>query len=81
MMTSLLLHLIQDQFNLQLVQTRLPLVRPDSHPISPFCRTMMEWGLECVTPNSNERTRCEVIVGQIMTNVAIDAKVSLFLPA
>lgn len=77
-MVSKLLRLIQKQFNVQLVETQSPLVTPESSPIPLFRQSMIQWGLERVTPNSNERTRCEGIVGQVMIGVAIHTGVSLF---
>lgn len=39
---------------------------------------MIQYGLERITPDSNERTRCEGIVGQLMIEIAIATEMSLF---
>ena len=73
-----LLPLIQQQFGLQLIETCLPLVEP--RPFSPSSgrRSLVEQGVEMVFPTSNERTRSEFIVAQVMIGIALAHPVSYF---
>ncbi len=68
---------IQQQFGLQLIETRLPLVEPRPLDSSSSGRAL-EPGLSMVFPTSNERTRSECVVAQIMLGIALTYPVSYF---
>jgi|GEM_PF-1356763 len=77
-MTVKLLPLIQQQFGLQLIETSSPLVEPQPFSPSSGRRSLVEQGVEMVFPHSNERTRSEFIVAQVMIGIALAHPVSYF---
>ncbi len=73
-----LLPFIQQQFGLQLMETRSPLVEPRPLNSASSGRARVEPGLSMVFSTSNERTRSECIVAQIMLGIALTHPVSYF---
>jgi hypothetical protein len=78
-MTQTLLDIVQHQFGIQIVETTQPLVVPIPLP-EPLMR---EWIIEAsrdrITLKTNETTRREGIVGQMMISVALPFDRSLWI--
>ncbi|MGG6269144.1 hypothetical protein ACQ4M3_25730 [Leptolyngbya sp. AN03gr2] len=77
-MHNALLTLIQQQFGLEIHTTALPLVEPQPLSLPDSRWEMVAWGASLVNPHSNERTRSEFLVAQLMISLALELNTMLF---
>lgn len=78
-MQQQLLQLVVGQFGLEVVETRSPLVSPQPQPIlADRLLARLEGSTEYIFPDTNERTRAEMIVAPIVFYLAVACDLSLY---
>jgi hypothetical protein len=71
-----LLEIITRQFELQVVEQRSPLLDAPPAVFPPLSR-WLETGIELIHPDSNEKTRSELLVAPLLFGVAVHGNVSI----
>ncbi len=72
-----LLQIVTQQFGLQVVEQRSPLLSPKPAPIGRLL-DRLEGGIDLIYPNTNEKTRAEVVVAPILLHLAFTYQLSLY---
>ncbi|HEY9630495.1 MAG TPA: hypothetical protein V6C84_24635 [Coleofasciculaceae cyanobacterium] len=78
-MTQTLLEIVQHHFGLEIIETTVPLVTPQPLHEPLLAQWMIEAGRDRIGPKTNETTRREGIVGQIMLSLPAALEYSLWM--